>query len=106
MLEKKVFGNKLEAGWNKAIMDFSYDYKPILNITKPLKIHIVIAHVCDFIENFGNGRGLGFYSEQTGLALHKKFESIFSEYRIKYIYSEIYGQKLYNAVVEFRSIHL
>ena len=105
-VRKKVFGTKLEAGWKEAIRDFPYAYKQIPNITKPLKIHIVIAHVCDFIEKFGNGRGLGFYSEQTGEALHQKFETIFSKYRIKNIYSEIYGQKLYKAVVEFSSIHL
>ena len=58
-VRKKVFGTKLEAGWKEAIRDFPYAYKQIPNITKPLKVHIVIAHVCDFIEKFGNGRGLG-----------------------------------------------
>ena len=105
-VRKKVFGNKLEACWKEAIRDFSYAYKQILNITKPLKVHIGIAHICDFIEKYDNGRGLGFYSEEAGEALHQKFETIFSKYRIKNIYSEKYGQKHYKAVVEFSSIQL
>ena len=105
-VRKKVFGNNLEAGWKKAIRDFSYAYKQIPNITKPLKVHIVIAHVCDFIEKYGNGRGLGFYSVQTGEALHHKFETIFDKYYIKNIYSKKYGQNLYKAVVKFSSFHL
>ena len=89
-----MFGTKLEAGWKEAIRDFSYAYKQIPNITKPLKVHIVIAHVCDFIKKIGNGRGLGFYSEQTGEALHHNFKTIFNKYHIKNIYSEKYGQNL------------
>ena len=101
-----MFGTKLEAEWKKSLNDFAYAYQKIPNITKPLKIHILIAHLCEFIETYGNNKGLGFYSEQTGEAIHHKFETIFAIYCIKNIYSEQYGQNLRKAVVEVSSSHL
>ena len=99
-----MFGTKLEAEWKKSLNDFAYAYQKI--ITKTLKIHILIAHLCEFIETYGNNKGLGFYSEQTGEAIHHKFETIFAKYCIKNIYSEQYAQNLRKAVVEVSSSHL
>ena len=55
-----MFGTKLEAGWKEAIRDFPYAYKQIPNITKPLKVNIVIAHVCDFIEKIWQWQRIRF----------------------------------------------
>ena len=101
-----MFGTQLEAGWKKSLKDFEYAYQKIPNITKPLKVHILIAHLCEFIEKYGKNKGLGFYSEQTGEAIHQKFDTIFAKYCIKNIYSEQYGQNLHKAVVEVSSSHL
>ena len=102
----KVFGNNLVSGWKKSLQDFEFSYKKIPDITKPLKVHVLTAHVSDFIEQYGKSKALGFYSEQTGEAVHQKFESIFSKYAIKNIYCDKYGQNLYKAVVEFSSSHI
>ena len=101
-----MFGTQLETGWKKSFKDFIYAYQQIPNITKPLKVHILIAHLGEYIEKYGNNKGLGFYSEQTGEAVHQKFETIFAKYCIKNIYSEQYGQNLLKAVVEFSSSHI
>ena len=98
-----MFETQLETGWKKSLKEFSYSYQIIPNITKPLKVHILTAHLCEFIEIYGNNKGLGFYSEQTGEAAHQKFEKIFAKYCIKNIYSQKYGQNLRKAVVEFSS---
>ena len=106
ILRKQVFGLHLEAGWNQSLNDFMFAYKKIPNITKPLKVHILVAHLAEFIEKYGNNKGLGFYSEQTGEAVHQKFETIFAKYCIKNISSDQYGHNLLKAVVEFSSSHI
>ena len=105
-LRKLAFGTKLESGWKISLNEFACVYKSIPNITKPLKIHILLAHCAEFIEKYGNNKGLGFYSEQTGETIHKKFEPIFNKYKIKNIHSENYGLHLEKAVVEFGSEHI
>ena len=102
-LRKKAFGQQLESGWKIALDKFNISYKNIPNITKPLKVHILLAHLQEFIEKYGKNKGLGFYSEQTGEAVHQKFEKIFGKYFIKNIISEQYGKHLHKAVVEFSS---
>ena len=75
-------------------------------LTLRLAFHVLRAHLCEFIEIYGNNKGLGFYSEQTGEAAHQKFEKIFAKYCIKNIYSQKYGQNLRKAVVEFNSSNI
>ena len=80
---------------------FSHAYQNIPNINSPLKVHVLLAHLCEFIEKYSNGKGLGFYSKQTGEAIHQKFEPVLNKYQIKNIFSEQYGQRLLKAVIEF-----
>ena len=103
---KLAFGNELKPEWKKSLNDFANAYKEIPNITIPLKIHILLAHVVEYLEKYGNNKGLGFYSEQTGEALHQKFEPIFNKYKIKDINADNYGKHLEKAVVDFRSDHI
>ena len=72
-----------------------FAYEKVSNITKPLKVHILVAHLAEFIENYGNNKGLGFYSEQTGKAVHQVFETIFAKSGFKNISSEQYGHNLH-----------
>ena len=62
----KVFGNNLVSGWKKSLQDFEFSHKKIPDITKPLKVHVLTAHVSEFNEQYGKSKSLGFYSEQTG----------------------------------------
>ena len=82
----KVFGNNLVSGWKKSLQDFEFSHKKIPDITKPLKVHVLTAHVSEFNEQYGKSKALGFYSEQTGEAVHQKFESkvpVFSFFSIR-----------------------
>ena len=101
-----IFGTELKSGWKDSLENFCKSYKRIINISKPLKIHILSSHVEDFINKYSNGKGLGFYSEQTGESIHAKFEPCFNKYKIKNKDSPQYGERLKNAVVEFSSMHV
>ena len=105
-LRIQMFGTTLQQGWEKTMSEFNKAYQSIPGITKPLKIHILLSHCTDFLKLYGQGKGLGFFSEQTGEAVHQKFEPIFDKYKMKNIHSEQYGQRLRKAVVEFSSTHV
>ena len=105
-LRKQMFGTTLIQGWKTSLIEFNKVYQNIPNITKPVKLHILLSHCDEFLNLYGLGKGLGFFSEQTGEAVHYKFETIFRKYKIKNIHSETYGQRLRKAVVEFSSTHI
>ena len=81
-------------------------YGRIPGISNPLKMHILSAHCKTFISLYGKGKGLGFYSEQTGEAIHKKFDTTFGKYRMKNIKADDYGNYLLRAVIDFSSMHI
>ena len=101
-----VFGNILHENWNDIIDKFVLAYGRIPGISNPLKMHILSAHCKTFITLYGKGKGLGFYSEQTGEAIHKKFDTTFGKYRMKNIKADDYGNYLLRAVIDFSSMHI
>ena len=105
-MRKKIFGMHLQRGWKDSIESFISTYKKIPEVTVPLKIHIISAHLEDFLNKFSDGRGLGYFSEQTGEAIHQRFKPIFEKYKIKRIDSEEFADHLYKSVVEFSSINV
>ena len=92
--------------WKQALKDFQDAYLLIPHISLPSKVHIVFAHLDEFIEKYGDTKGLGFYSEQTGESVHKRFQDIFDKYKLKNIYADTYGKHLFKAVVEFSSVRI
>ena len=82
-LRKQMFGTTLIQGWKKLLSEFNNIYILIPNITKPVKLHILLSHCDQFLNLYGLGKGLGFFSEQTGEAVHQKFETFFDKYKIK-----------------------
>lgn len=105
-LRKQLFGNELGMSWKEALKDFQDAYLLIPHISLPSKVHIVFAHLDEFIEKYGDTKGLGFYSEQTGESVHKRFQDIFDKYKLKNIYADTYGKHLFKAVVEFSSVRI
>ena len=87
-VRKQVFGTELGSTWKTSLREFEVAYTNIPNITKPLKVHVLLAHCKEFIVTYGKGKGLGFFSEQTGESIHQKFKPIFERYKIKNIDSE------------------
>ena len=105
-VRNNVFGTELKSGWKESLKNFRKSYSTIKNISRPLKVHILSCHVEDFVNEYSNGKGLGFYSEQTGESIHAKFEPCFNNYKMKNKDSLKYGKRLMNAVVEFSSMHV
>ena len=105
-LRKQLFGTELGVTWEKSLREFKVAYTNIPNITKPLKVHVLFAHCKEFIERYGKGKGLGFFSEQTAESIHQKFEPIFQRYKIKNTDSKKYGFRLLDAVVAFSSFNI
>ena len=105
-VRKQVFGTELGSTWKTSLREFEVAYRNIPNITKPLKVHVLLAHCKEFIVRYGKGKGLGFFSEQTGESIHQKFKPIFERYKIKNTDSEKYGSHLLDAVVAFSSLNI
>ena len=85
-LRIQMFGTTLIPGWEKSLREFNKAYSNIPNITRPTKIHILLSHCDKFIKLYGQDKGLGFFSEQTGEAVHQTFEPVFNKYKIKKTY--------------------
>ena len=105
-VRKQVFGTELGVWCEKSWREFEVAFTNIPNITKPLKLHVLLAHCKEFIDRYGKGKGLGFFSEQTGESIHQSFEPIFQRYKIKITDSEKYGSHLLDAVVAFSSFNI
>lgn len=106
ILRKSVFGNTVSPDWHESYINFCAFFQEIPNITKPLKVHIVFAHLPFFINNFSKGRDLGYFSEQTGESIHQKFNPICERYKLKNIESEKYGNHLLRSVIDFSSSNI
>ena len=95
-----------ETGWQTSIHNFISKYKQIPEVTVPLKIHIISAHLEDFLNKFYDTRGLGYFSEQTGEAIHQKFKPVYERNKVKNIDGEEFADHLYKSVVEFSSVNI
>ena len=77
-----------------------------LNITVPLKVHVLFTHVIPALQ-FTGGRGLGHVSEQPEESVHREFEQNFwSRFRVLNMESESYDKSLLAAVIDFSSKHI
>lgn len=80
--------------------------KSIENLSETLKIHVILAHVKESLQFIENGFGLGFWSEQSGEAVHRNFLNTWNRYKMNNIHDESYAPRLQKAVTEFSSLHL
>ena len=103
---KKAHGSSLDPSWKIPLDEFKTQYLLIENISKPLKLHIVFAHMEDYINIYCKPKGLGIFSKQTRESIHHQFLPIYMKYAMKNIYANSYGEKLLKAVVELNSINL
>ena len=74
-LRNKVFGVELHEDQEDSLHNLISPSNKIPNISKLPKMHILACHVKQFLQKFGKGKGLGFYSEQTGETVHEKFKN-------------------------------
>ena len=60
-LRIQMFGTTLIQGWEKTLKEFNIAYLNIPNISKLPKIHIILSHCEEFINLYGEGKGLGYF---------------------------------------------
>ena len=96
-LVHSCFGSILYDTWERDLVHFHDSYRATGASISP-KIHIVIAHLPDFVKNFG---ALGVYSEQAGEAVHQDFKREFQKYYVKDTDHPKYLENLLKAVCSY-----
>ena len=91
---------------NSHINELRNALKSIGDISETLKIHVILEHVESCLQFIDNNNGLGFWSEQSGEAVHHEFLKFWSRYKLNCIEDINYAPRLQKAVVEFSSLHI
>ena len=63
------FGQTLQPNYDVNIEEFMDTYRA-LQISIPLKVHLLESHAVEFLKMMGEEHGLGFYSEQAMESMH------------------------------------
>ena len=98
------FGVHMKGDWAGTIDKFSEKYFALPGISCPPKVHLLIHHIKEFLnERHASGypgAGLGFWSEQAMEACHHAF---MQEWMLKNVRpeNENYAKALFEAVVRF-----
>ena len=72
-VKKACFSQELQDDYESVIMEFCLFYRS-LQISIPLKVHILESHIVPFLKMKDEKAGLGFYSEQAMEACHHDFK--------------------------------
>lgn len=100
---------KVRTGLEAHLSKLNKDFKALnmLNdVSETLKIHVLRAHVEQCLEFIEHGKGLGYWSEQTGESLHREFLLIWERYKLSSLENELYETNLLTAVIEFSSLNV
>ena len=105
------FGMELLPGYHKAIDNFSALYRKICKGKIPVKVHILEAHVVDFLERQAGlgyaGKGLGWWSEQASESVHSDWKKLWEGGKyVRGLYHPDYPQQLMRCGVKYNSNHL
>ena len=68
------------------------------------KVHLVMHHLSEYIEE--EGMSMGLFSEQTGESLHSDFDQTWAHYRVKNVCSKNYSNQLLRAIMAYNSAHV
>lgn len=88
------------------IKELDYALKSIQKLSRTLKIHIILTHIKESLLFIENNNGLGFWSEQSGEAVHHDFLKFWENYKVTSMHHESYSTQLLKAVTEFSSLHI
>ena len=75
-------------------------------LSETLKLHTIMYHLEDCLDALPNNKGLGFWSEQAGEAVHREFLKHWSKFKINLLTDKSYPKRLRKAVVEFSSMRI
>ena len=104
IVREMCFGQTLKDGYKEAVEDFSITYRG-LNISFPLKVHLVEAHLVEYLELKGGVKGAGFWSEQAMESCHRDFNKEWENNKTLET-DPMYGQKLLTSVVRYNGKHI
>ena len=105
----QCFGQELKADFGAAIAHFSRDFRE-LEKDPPLKVHILEAHVVQFLERQKDefpGKGLGWFSEQASESVHHDWDELWIGNKYKrQIGDDDYDSQLKKCGVTYNSRHM
>ena len=86
VVQEKCFGQDLIEGYQTAIAQFSSDYRKTAIKEPTLKVHILEAHVVQFLDRQKQaypGKGLGYWSEQASESVHYDWDNLWTGNKYK-----------------------
>ena len=86
------FDQTLQPNYDVNIEEFMDTYRA-LQISIPLKVHLLESHAVEFLKMMGEEHGLGFYSEQAMESMHHDLLEEWGEEKVDEKHPN-YGEKL------------
>ena len=106
-LMEVTFGFTLGSDFRHRIRMFQDSFH-ILNsqfgVSETIKMHIIINHIEDFVEQ--TGQPLGQYSEQEVESCHQSFDRFWSKYKVKNSATDKFAGNLLKTVLDYNSMHI
>ena len=97
------FGQTLDVDYRQNIEAFKACYMELsINVTP--KVHSLLYHVPDFCDETSSG--LGVYSEQASESVHRDFNLIWTDFKIRSLDNPNYDEKLLKAIQIYNSRHI
>ena len=75
-------------------------------VSETLKIHVLLEHLNQCLEQIDSKQGLGLWSEQASESAHREFLKFWERRKVNLISHVSYPQRLKEATVEFSSLHI
>lgn len=97
---------KVGPSLDEYINELDIALKSIDNVSRTLKLHVILAHVKEGLKYIVNNNGYGFMSEQSGETVHHEFLKTWKRFKVHNIHDESYLLQFFRAVVEFSSLHI
>jgi len=101
---KSCFGNELIPDYKEHIETFAKMYTELGLSVRATKFHILCHHIIPFCEL--KGHGLGVLNESTLEACHFDFFRVWKRYAVKHQSSDMCGERLLKACLDYNSSHL
>ena len=98
------FGQIVLEGYKESVDSFSKAYR-VLNISVPLKVHLIEAHLIDYLQMKGGEKGAGFYSEQAMESCHHDFKTEWEPVKVREA-DKSFGTKLMSTIVRYNGKHI
>ena len=99
------FGMTLDPKYEENIQIFMAAYRE-LNISVPVKLHILEKHCAQFLKMYNERYGLGYFSEQAMESCHSEIKPDLLAEKLVSINHPNYGEKLVNLISRVNGKHV